>query len=75
MSTIRDLSLAPAGKLKINWVREHMPVLNALAEEFRTTKPFGLRIAICLHLQTAYMAKVHRSSRSTITGGNRFTQG
>ena len=75
MSTIRDLSLAPAGKLKINWVREHMPVLNALAEEFRTTKPFaGLRIAICLHLEakTAYMAKVLQESGAevTITGSN-----
>src|SRR5690606_18775339 len=75
VSTIRDLSLAPAGKLKINWVREHMPVLNALAEEFRTTKPFaGLRIAICLHLEakTAYMAKVLQESGAevTITGSN-----
>ena len=49
MSTIRDASLAPAGKMKIDWVRRHMPVLNELAKDFRQSKPFtGLRIAICL---------------------------
>ncbi|HZK25489.1 MAG TPA: adenosylhomocysteinase [Oscillospiraceae bacterium] len=75
MSTIRDANLAPSGKLKINWVREHMPVLNELAQGFRQTKPFtGLRIAICLHLEakTAYMAKVLQESGAevTITGSN-----
>lgn len=75
MSTIRDANLAPDGKLKIDWVREHMPVLNELAAEFRETKPFaGLRVAICLHLEakTAYMAKVIQESGAevTITGSN-----
>lgn len=75
MSTIRDINLAPEGKLKIDWVREHMPVLNELAREFRQAKPFsGLRIAICLHLEakTAYMAKVVQESGAyvTITGSN-----
>ncbi|MCW3489565.1 adenosylhomocysteinase [Dethiobacter alkaliphilus] len=75
MSTIRNQSLAPEGKLKINWVKEHMPVLNELAREFRETKPFaGLRVAICLHLEakTAYMAKVVQESGAqvTITGSN-----
>jgi len=75
LSTIRDGSLAPGGKQKIDWVREHMPVLNELAREFRETKPFsGLRVAICLHLEakTAYMAKVISESGAdvTITGSN-----
>lgn len=75
MSTIRNLELAPEGKLKIDWVKEHMPVLNELADEFRVTKPFsGLRVAICLHLEakTAYMAKVVQDSGAevTITGSN-----
>ncbi|MCR3922537.1 MAG: adenosylhomocysteinase [Firmicutes bacterium] len=75
MSTIRDLALASEGKLKIDWVREHMPVLNELADEFRVTKPFhGTRVAICLHLEakTAYMAKVIQESGAqvTITGSN-----
>ena len=75
MSTIRNLELAPEGKLKIDWVKEYMPVLNELADEFRVTKPFsGLRVAICLHLEakTAYMAKVVQDSGAevTITGSN-----
>ncbi len=75
MSTIRNPKLAPDGKLKIDWVKEHMPVLNELAAEYRETKPFaGLRVSICLHLEakTAYMAKVIQESGAqvTITGSN-----
>lgn len=75
VSTIRDLSLAPEGHLKINWVKEHMPVLNEVAREYSQTKPFsGVKIAICLHLEakTAYMAKVLQESGAevTITGSN-----
>jgi adenosylhomocysteinase len=75
MSTIRNTNLAAEGKLKIDWVREHMPVLNELAAEFRQSKPFaGLRVAICLHLEakTAYMAKVvsECGAEVTITGSN-----
>jgi adenosylhomocysteinase len=75
VSTIRDLSLAPGGRLKIDWVKEHMPVLRRLAAEFKAEKPFaGLRVAICLHLEakTAYMAEVIKESGAevTITGSN-----
>lgn len=75
MSSIRDLKLASDGKMKIDWVKEHMPVLSELAREFRDSKPFsGLRVAICLHLEakTAYMAKVIRESGAevAITGSN-----
>jgi len=50
-SLIRDLSLAPQGHLKINWVKNHMPVLNLIKEEFLKTKPFqGKKVVICLHL-------------------------
>ena len=75
MSSIRDISLAPEGRLKINWVKEHMPVINELAREFAKSKPFtGLRVAVCLHLEakTAYMAKVISESGAevTVTGSN-----
>lgn len=75
MSMIRNGSLAGAGMEKINWVKEHMPVLNELAVEFSRSKPFkDLRIAICLHLEakTAYMALVlqEAGARVTITGSN-----
>lgn len=75
MSIIRDSSLADAGMVKINWVKEHMPVLNELAHEFSLNKPFkDINIAICLHLEakTAYMALVLKEAgaRVTITGSN-----
>lgn len=75
MSTLRNPSLAPQGKMKMDWVKKHMPVLNELAVELRDSKPFaGLRAAICLHLEakTAYMAKVLQESGAevTITGSN-----
>ncbi len=58
--SIRDITLAPQGQLKIDWVREHMPVLNAVRAEFERDLPFkGKKVAICLHLEakTAYLAK------------------
>ena len=60
-SIIKDINLAPAGQLKIDWVRAHMPILNEIEKEYRKTKPFaGKKIVICLHLEakTAYMALV-----------------
>ncbi|HHV63969.1 MAG TPA: adenosylhomocysteinase [Peptococcaceae bacterium] len=58
-STIRDIKLAPNGRQKIEWVKPHMPVLNALHEQFRRERPFvGKKILMCLHLEakTAYLA-------------------
>src|SRR4051812_46340711 len=60
-SIVRDFSLAPEGRLKIDWVNAHMPVLNKIREQFEQEKPFqGLKVAISLHLEakTAYLAKV-----------------
>lgn len=57
MSLIRDLSLAPSGEIKIQWVERHMPVLRGIGEDFRRTRPFeGLKIALSVHLEakTAY---------------------
>ncbi|MCB9793530.1 MAG: adenosylhomocysteinase [Alphaproteobacteria bacterium] len=48
---VADLSLAEAGKLKIEWAEARMPVLMALREKFSETKPLaGQRIAGCLHV-------------------------
>jgi adenosylhomocysteinase len=74
-SIIRDPSLAPEGKLKIDWVQAHMPVLNKIREQFEKDQPFkGLRVAISLHLEakTAYLAKVVQAGGAevVITGSN-----
>lgn len=74
-SIIRDASLAPEGKLKIDWVQQHMPVLNRIREQFEREQPFkGLKVAISLHLEakTAYLAKVVKAGGAdvVITGSN-----
>lgn len=74
-SIVADLSLAPEGHLKIDWVKAHMPVLNRIREQFEREQPFkGLKVAISLHLEakTAYLAKVVQAGGAevTITGSN-----
>ena len=75
MSMIRDLSLAPSGENKIEWVRRNCPILRSLEEEFRGTKPFaGKRIALSIHLEakTAYLCKVLAvgGAEMFVTGSN-----
>ena len=57
---VKDLSLAAAGKLRVEWAESRMPVLMALRAKYRKTKPFkGYRIAGCLHVtkETAVLVK------------------
>jgi adenosylhomocysteinase len=50
---VRDLSLAPAGKLKIEWAEASMPVLRQIRERFEKEKPLaGTRLSACLHVTT-----------------------
>lgn len=74
-SMIADINLAHEGHLKIDWVKEHMPVLNRIRERFEKEQPFkGLKVTISLHLEakTAYLAKVIQAGGAevTITGSN-----
>lgn len=74
-SIIRDPSLAPEGRLKIDWAQAHMPVLNRIRAQFERDLPFkGLKVAISLHLEakTAYLAKVVQAGGAevAITGSN-----
>ncbi len=75
MSQIRDLSLAPSGENKIEWVRRNCPILRSLEEEFCETRPFaGKRIALSIHLEakTAYLCKVLAAGGAEmfVTGSN-----
>ena len=48
---VRDLSLAEAGRKRMEWAESRMPVLMRLREEYEQTKPFkGYKIAGCLHV-------------------------
>ena len=50
---VKDLSLAPQGKLRIEWAEQDMPVLRQIRERFEQEKPLqGVRISACLHITT-----------------------
>lgn len=75
MSEIRDLSLSPAGEVKIAWVKKHMPVLSFLERRFIEEQPFaGVRVSLSVHLEakTAYLCRVLKSggAQMAVTGSN-----
>lgn len=48
---VRDLALADAGRLRIEWAESRMPVLMRLRERYSKSKPFeGYKITGCLHV-------------------------
>ena len=72
---VRDLSLAPSGHRKIQWVKDNMPLLRGLEEEFVKTKPFeGIKISLSVHLEakTAYLCLVLAAggAQMSVTGSN-----
>lgn len=74
-SLIRDINLAPQGHDKINWVKNFMPVLNSLNDEFSQTKPLaGKKMVVTMHLEakTAYLGLVLKNAGAevVVTGSN-----
>ena len=50
---VKNLSLAPEGKLRIEWASREMPVLQLIRDRFSKEKPLkGARISACLHITT-----------------------
>jgi adenosylhomocysteinase len=50
---IKDISLAPQGKKRIDWAEREMPVLRLIRERFRTEQPLkGVRLVACAHITT-----------------------
>ena len=75
MSRIKDISLAPSGEMKINWVERNMPVLRGIGEDFKREKPFaGMKVALSVHLEakTAYLCRVMEmgGAEMYVTGSN-----
>ena len=75
MYDIKDISLAPSGRDKIDWVKSYMPILGGIRKRFLDEKPFaGRRIAMSIHLEakTAYLAETLRDGGAEIyaTGCN-----
>ncbi len=57
---VRDLSLAQAGRRRVEWAERDMPVLRAIRERFAKEKPLaGMRMSACLHItaETANLAR------------------
>ena len=75
MSGIKDISRAPSGEMKINWVERNMPVLRGIGEDFKREKPFaGMKVALSVHLEakTAYLCRVMEmgGAKMYVTGSN-----
>jgi adenosylhomocysteinase len=50
---VKDLGLAAAGQLRIDWAELAMPVLRQVRERFKSEQPLqGVRIGACLHVTT-----------------------
>ena len=68
-SKIKDIALAPSGHDKINWVKNFMPVMNAIEKEYSVMKPFaGKRMVMTMHLEakTAYLALVLQAAGAEV---------
>ena len=75
MSIVRDMSLAEHGRMKIQWVLDFMPALNAIKAKFEEEKPFaGKTIAMSVHMEakTAFLALVLKAAGAEVyaTGCN-----
>src|SRR6267378_4644252 len=50
---IKDISLAPQGKKRIDWAEREMPVLRLIRERFGAEQPLkGVRLVACAHITT-----------------------
>ena len=50
---VKDISLAPVGKLRIEWANNFMPTLTSIRQRFIKQQPLkGMRISACLHVTT-----------------------
>jgi adenosylhomocysteinase len=66
---VKDINLADKGRLRVEWARRDMPVLNAIRERFEREKPLaGLRIAACLHVttETGVLAATLKAGGATV---------
>ncbi|MBU6996339.1 MAG: adenosylhomocysteinase [Theionarchaea archaeon] len=61
---VREESLAPQGKLKIEWADRQMPVINLIRQQFERDLPLkGMTIAACLHV-TSETANLMRTLKA-----------
>ncbi len=66
---VKDIALAEAGKRKIEWANQQMPVLQMIRKQFIKEQPLkGVRIAACLHVtsETANLAVTLRDGGADV---------
>ena len=66
---VKDAELAEAGKNKIEWAAQTMPVLRQIKERFAKEKPLqGRNIACCLHVttETAYLMQTLKAGGAQV---------
>src|SRR6516164_8872714 len=67
---VKDIGLAPKGKLRIEWANQWMPVLQLIRKRFSKERPLeGVRISACLHVttETANLAITLRDGGAQVT--------
>jgi len=66
---VKDLSLAPKGKLRIEYAEQEMPVLRLIRARFEKEKPLnGVTLAACLHVttETANLARTLKAGGASV---------
>jgi len=66
---VKDLNLATAGRQKIAWAEQEMPVLRLIRERFVKEQPLkGVRVSACLHVtsETAALARTLQAGGADI---------
>ena len=66
---IRDISLADAGKKRIDWAERDMPALRAVRKDFEEHQPFaGMRVGACMHVtaETAMLMRVLKAGGASV---------
>jgi len=66
---VKNLKLSGKGKLRIEWARKDMPVLQLIEQRFNKEKPLkGIRVACCLHVttETANLMRALKAGGATI---------
>jgi adenosylhomocysteinase len=68
-SMIKDVNLAEAGEIRIEWARRHMPVLEKIKDEFARDKPLdNIPITACSHVtvETANLIRALQSGGASV---------
>src|ERR671915_688533 len=66
---VKDLALAEAGRKRILWAGQDMPVLQRVRERFRKEKPLrGMRFSACLHVtaETANLVQTLKAGGANV---------